>query len=339
MAETPSPTPAEDQPQGQLILPFHEREAYISHLTEWIKNDADNTLMVLRYPKPGTPRPGVFMPLGSTVLYCVEVNGGERDGHEYWKRGRGWRLQVRWHSLQWVFNYLMRREDSSGLRQAVIDGDMLFDRTGLMPTLLMTAKTGVGFRMVTSRELFRHKVELADAIDALSDMLAKGGSPDEPGIQELFHHYMTAIRVGSRITGGEDAALAIAGKIGMAAQSRAHYNAAARELQVLLGKLVSMAGGRPPGEWYAPISLVHLMPPRPGAPEQGDPEKTPAPEVHSCPDCCRKFVINTDPNLKLPGTDLISIAEPPPETIDGRVNPGLLPNGKRESDRREEARE
>ena len=256
---------------------------------------------MFRHPKAAADEPtGLFRDLGTTTLVAIEMDGGTRDGHVYWRRGKGWTGMIRFPALQWVLTHIQMFPDPSGIRDAILGGECLFDKTGITETIKKISENAHRTRLIPSRELFHHRIRLAGWIDHLNEMLARS----EQSTDALFKIYLEVASISRRITNSHDLARSMSPYLARAASSKTAYMSAVKALLDLASDLLRRVGGNPPAEWYSPSSFVHLIPPR----EDGKKRSMDLqPDVTTCPNCDRLFVENPTPHPGLPGSSLVAL--------------------------------
>ncbi|OGH60360.1 MAG: hypothetical protein A3G34_09985 [Candidatus Lindowbacteria bacterium RIFCSPLOWO2_12_FULL_62_27] len=283
-----------------MIEPREAREKAIQFWSDWYRNEK-TSLAVFRHPKASTDEPsGLFRDLGITTLVAVEMDGGTRDGHVYWRRGKGWAVMIRFPAFQWVLSHIQMFPDPSGIRDAVLGGQCLFDKTGIADTLKKIAENAHRTRLIPSRELFHHRIRLDTWIDNLNELLARG----DQSMDLLFKIYLEVASISRRITNSHDLARGMSPYLGRASASKTAFMSAVKTLLDLAEDLLRRVGGKPPAEWYSPSSFVHLVPPR----EDGKKRSLDLqPDVTSCPQCDRLFMENPTPYPGSPGSSLVAL--------------------------------
>lgn len=290
---------AESAPQCGASLegtPAADRERAVVFLRDWLSREP-STLALFRYPLPREEDgAGLFKPLGTTDLVAVEQDGGMRDGHEYWRHGRGWAVHVRWYGLHWILLHLQRRHDDQGLREALDKGVVLLDKVEFARPLVALARKAVVYKNVPAREVYRFRMELSGLMRSLDDLFALSGAIDQDQLHGLFDAYLDVIRIAERLSPRSDEAIrkGVAWKLGKAGRSRADFSSAIGTVRGLADRLLKTLGGPAHREFYAPAGAVLSMPPDENGQER---QTTPQFEEFLCTHCERRFAIPLGPGI------------------------------------------
>ncbi|MFB6347020.1 MAG: hypothetical protein ABEK50_14945 [bacterium] len=289
------------------VLPVDRRESHLETLIDWIREEP-TSLAALRYPPAEEDEPqthGVFRSLPPVNLFVLELESGERAGHEYHYRGERWRVHVQWDSWQYMAKKIRKRSDESNLRKAILEGQVVFDDPGVFEFMQKNAKRTEVYDMIDSRERMKLRARLTDFLDEINQFFSGIDELDSRVTESLMQKYHELVEIVKTITGSDAKLLDISHLITRAGESRHHLSKCIRELHAIGKEMLGIVGGRAPVEWYAPTYMSHLMPPNPDRPEGFEPEE----EVDTCPRCFRRFLENDDPTE--PGTERVEVAPPP----------------------------